>query len=102
MRRTPAVFREPRDVLSLLAIWILDGGQAIAALGRADRIWLLTAGVAWRIFTKDMPAGSSKVSLAYYIGVSVFLVLVLHLIPGQGFRARWCESRRGVETPPPL
>jgi Zn-dependent protease len=94
------------NALNLIPIWILDGGQAIAALGRADRIWLLTAGlalwlllgegvfflvaagVAWRIFTKDMPARSSKLSLAYYVSVLVFLGLVLHLIPGQGFQAR--------------
>jgi Zn-dependent protease len=94
------------NVLNLIPIWILDGGQAIAALGRADRIWLLTAalalwlslgegvfflvgvGVAWRIFTKDMPAQSSKSSLAYYGAVLLFLGLVLRLIPGQGFQAR--------------
>jgi Zn-dependent protease len=94
------------NVLNLIPIWILDGGQAIAALGRTDRIWLLTAalalwlllgegifflvaaGAAWRIFTKDMPARSSKLSLAYYVSVLAFLGLVLHLIPGQGFAAR--------------
>lgn len=94
------------NVLNLIPIWILDGGQAIAALGKTDRIWLLTAGLAlwlllgeavfflvaasaaFRIFTKDTPAQSSKWSLAYYVSVLAFLGLVLHLIPGQGFSAR--------------
>jgi Zn-dependent protease len=94
------------NVLNLIPIWILDGGQAIAALGQTDRVWLLTsalaiaalsgelgfllvaAGAAWRIFTKDMPAQSSKLSLAYYVSVLVFLGLVLHLIPGQGIAVR--------------
>jgi len=93
------------NLLNLTPIWILDGGSAIAALGQTDRVWLLTltlamaalfgewgyvlvaAGIAWRIFTKDMPAQSSKVSLAYYVSVLAFLGLVLHLIPGQGFTA---------------
>ena len=91
------------NLLNLIPIWILDGGQAIAALGQTDRVWLLTstlamaalfgelgfllvaAGVAWRIFTKDMPAQSSKRSLAYYVCVLAFFGLVLRLLPGQGF-----------------
>jgi Zn-dependent protease len=94
------------NVLNLAPIWILDGGQAIAALGQLDRILLLTAGLAlwlllgegvffivaactaFRLFTKDMPLRSSRLSLAYYITVLAFLGLVLHLIPGQGFQAR--------------
>jgi len=94
------------NVLNLIPIWILDGGQAIAALGKTDRIWLLTAGLAlwlllgesvfflvaacaaFRIFTKDMPARSSKLSLAYYVSVLTFLGLVLHLIPGLGAMPR--------------
>ncbi len=93
------------NVLNLAPIWILDGGQAIAALGQFDRILLLTAGLAlwlllgegvffivaacaaWRVFTKDMPQQSSKLSLVYYVTVLVFLGLVLRLIPGQGFQA---------------
>jgi Zn-dependent protease len=94
------------NVLNLVPIWILDGGQAIAALGKTDRLWLLTAGLAlwlllgegvffivaagaaWRLFTKDMPAQSSRASLAYYVSVLAFLGLLLRLIPGQGFTAR--------------
>jgi Zn-dependent protease len=94
------------NVLNLIPIWILDGGQAVAALGKTDRLWLLTAGLAlwlllgegvfflvaagaaWRLFTKDMPAQSSRASLAYYVSVLVFLGLLLRLIPGQGFNAQ--------------
>lgn len=91
------------NVLNLIPIWILDGGQAAAALGKMDRIWLLTAGLAlwlllgegvfflvaagaaWRLFTKDMPAQSSRLSLAYYLGVLACLGLILHVVPGRGF-----------------
>lgn len=91
------------NVLNLIPIWILDGGQAIAALGKTDRIWLLTAGLAlwlllgegvfflvaagaaWRLFTKDMPAQSSRVSLAYYLGVLACLGIILRVVPGHGF-----------------
>jgi Zn-dependent protease len=90
------------NVLNLAPIWILDGGQAVAALNQFDRIVLLTAGLAlwlllgegvfvivaacaaFRLFTKDAPMRSSKLSLAYYVTVLVFLGLVLHLIPNQG------------------
>jgi|SRR5579862_8979797 len=92
------------NVLNLAPIWILDGGQAIAALGQFDRILLLTAclalwllmgeGVffivaacaAFRLFTKDSPQRSSRISLAYYVTVLVFLGLVLRLVPVQVFQ----------------
>ena len=91
------------NVLNLIPIWILDGGQAIAALGKMDRVWLLTAGLvlwlllgegvfflvaagaAWRLFTKDVPAQSSWPSLAYYVAVLACLGLILHIVPGHGF-----------------
>lgn len=90
------------NVLNLIPIWILDGGQAVAALGKSDRIWLLTAGLAfwllfsegvfflvaagaaYRLFTKDVPAQSSRVSLAYYVAVLGFLALILRIVPGHG------------------
>ena len=91
------------NVLNLIPIWILDGGQAALALGKTDRFWLLTAGLAlwlvlgegifalvaagavWRLFTKDMPVKSSRISLAYYVGVLACLGLVLYIVPGHGF-----------------
>src|SRR5262249_35760408 len=87
------------NVLNLALIWILDGGQAIAALDLFDRVVLVTATLAlwlllgevifvvvaacavFRLFTRDAPARSSKISLAYYVAVLVFLGLVLRLIP---------------------
>jgi len=90
------------NVLNLIPIWILDGGQATLALGKMDRLWLLTAGLAlwllvgegvfflvaagaaWRLFTKDMPAQSSRLSLAYYLGVLACLGIVLRMVPGHG------------------
>jgi Zn-dependent protease len=90
------------NVLNLIPVWILDGGQAVAALGKMDRIWLLTAGLvlwlllgegifflvaagaAFRLFTKDMPAQTSRVSLAYYLGVLACLAIILRIVPGHG------------------
>jgi Zn-dependent protease len=93
------------NILNLIPIWILDGGQAIAALGKFDRIWLLTAGLilwlllgegvfflvaagaGYRLFTKDMPQQSSRLSLAYYLAVLAFLALILRIVPGHGINA---------------
>lgn len=90
------------NVLNLIPIWILDGGQAVAALSKIDRIWLLTAGLilwlvvgegvfflvaggsAYRLFTKDMPAQSNRLSLAYYLVVLACLGAILRIVPGHG------------------
>jgi Zn-dependent protease len=89
------------NVLNLIPIWILDGGTAVTALGRTERFILLAvglalclflsetvfllvaAGAAYRAFTKDIPAKSSTMITAYYIGVMVCLALVLYIVPGQ-------------------
>jgi Zn-dependent protease len=94
------------NVLNLIPVWILDGGQAALALGRTARFWLLTAGLAlwlvlgegifalvaagtaWRLFTKDMPEKSNRTSLAYYVGVLACLGIVLYIAPGHGFGGR--------------
>jgi Zn-dependent protease len=93
------------NVLNLIPVWILDGGQAISALSKTDRIVLLTAclalwlfigegvfflvagGAAWRLFTKDMAPHSSIRTTAYYVAVLLFLAIVLRVIPGEGFTA---------------
>jgi len=91
------------NVLNLIPVWILDGGQAIKALNKSDRLWLLTAclalwlflgegvfflvagGFLWRLFTKDMAPHSSLRIALYYVAVLALLGVVLHSIPGNGF-----------------
>jgi len=91
------------NVLNLIPVAILDGGQAISALSKSDRLWLLTAcvafwaifgesifflvalGVVWRLFTKDMAPSSSLRTLGYYVALLALLGVVLHKIPGYGF-----------------
>ena len=94
------------NILNLIPVWILDGGQATSALGKTDRIWLLTAALAfwllvgegvfflvaggfvYRLFTKDMPPQSSRFILAYYIAVLACLGLILYIAPGHGFTSK--------------
>lgn len=91
------------NVLNLIPVWVLDGGQAIAALSKNERIvllmacllvWLIagegvfflvSAGIVWRLFTKDMPAQSSHVATAYYAVVLACLGALLRFLPGHGF-----------------
>jgi Zn-dependent protease len=91
------------NILNLIPVWILDGGQAIRALSKTDRLWLLTAclalwlflgegvfflvagGAAWHLFTKDMAPHSSVRTSAYSVAVLGFLGIVLRAIPGSGF-----------------
>lgn len=93
------------NVLNLIPVWILDGGQATTALNKFDRMWLLTAclalwlflgegvfflvagGFVWRLFTKDMAPRSSLRTTLYYIAVLGLLAVVLRTIPGHGFEA---------------
>lgn len=87
------------NVLNLIPVWVLDGGQAIAALNRDERIivavaavlcaaffgqplfLLVAAGAAYRLFTKDFPATSSHAITAYYVLVLVGLGLVIAQAP---------------------
>ena len=101
------------NVLNLIPVWILDGGQAANALGRPERmlllgaalaLWLVTgegifflvaAGTMWRIVVKDGAKSGSRIidarparpdwsTLAYYVAVLAALALVLHTLPGKG------------------
>lgn len=91
------------NVMNLIPVWILDGGQATNAVGRTGR-WailasallfalffeegaflLVAAGAAWRLFTKDLPAVPSHRTAAYFIGIMCFLGLVLRAVPGHAF-----------------
>lgn len=103
LARTGAVL----NVLNLIPIWMLDGGQAAHALGRFARaallalalgIWLVSnqaiyllvgAGAVWRLFARSLPEENGEPvegwdTLLYYATVLILLAVVLHTIPGQG------------------
>jgi Zn-dependent protease len=89
------------NVLNLIPIWVLDGGQAIPALSKTGRIVLLCSclvlsiflkepifllvagGAAYRLFDKPMPIGPSRITTAYFVAVLTALGLVLWLVPMQ-------------------
>lgn len=87
------------NVLNLIPIWVLDGGQAIAALNKAERIILATAalllaivfgqgifllvagGAGYRLFTKDIPEQPSHAATAYYLAVLTAFAFILKIAP---------------------
>jgi Zn-dependent protease len=87
------------NVLNLIPIWVLDGGQAIAALDKSERIilsaaavllailfsqplfLLVAAGAAYRVFTKDMPATPSHAATVYYLVLMAALGYLVQLAP---------------------
>ena len=91
------------NLLNLIPVWVLDGGQAAIALGKRERVVLLVAslvlwialgerafiavalGTGWRLFTKDLPPRPSWGTLAYFLAVLAGLGVVLRVMPGQGF-----------------
>jgi Zn-dependent protease len=95
LARTGAVI----NILNLIPVWMLDGGQAAAALGRPERLvllagalalWLFTGeaifflvalGALWRVFTKDLPSRADWKTLAYYCAVMTALGITLMTVP---------------------
>jgi Zn-dependent protease len=91
------------NLLNLIPVWVLDGGQAVLALSKAERFVLLTAclalwlmfgenvfflvalGAGWRLFTKDLPSHPSPMMTAYFVAVLASLGFIMWLMPGQGF-----------------
>jgi Zn-dependent protease len=92
------------NVLNLIPVWVLDGGQAALALSKMERVVLLTAGLAlWLIFGQgvfflvaagaayraffsgDLPAHPSRITTVYFVAVLTALGIIMHLMPGQGF-----------------
>lgn len=89
------------NILNLTPVWVLDGAQAVAALGRSERFVLLAAclvcwlflgegifvlvaaGTVYRLFTKDLPPQPSPPTTAYFVGVLACLAAVLWMTPGQ-------------------
>jgi len=94
------------NVLNLIPVWSLDGGQAALALSKLERIGLLTlcialwvvlgesifflvaAGAAYRVFTKDLPAHPSRATALYFAILLTCLGLVMWALPGRGFGVR--------------
>ncbi len=91
------------NVLNLIPVWALDGGQAALPLSKAERVGLLIAGVALGLvlrqnifflvalgagyrafFAGDLPAHSSRATTAYFIAVLTALGVLIRLMPGQG------------------
>ncbi len=94
------------NVLNLIPVWVLDGGQAALALSKGERIFLLTSclalwlllgesmfflvalGAAYQVFfAGDLPPQPSRVTAAYFVLVLAALGVILRLMPGQGFGA---------------
>ena len=94
------------NLLNLIPVWVLDGGQAVLALSKMDRIVLLTACLAlWLLLGENMfflvalgagyqaffagglPARPSRSTIIYYLAVLTALGVVLRLMPGQGLRS---------------
>lgn len=91
------------NVVNLVPVFILDGGQAVLALSKIERALLLAASVAlaallwqatflfvaagmlWRLFTHDEPAQGSRAMTAYYAGVLAALAFVMWIMPGADF-----------------
>ena len=89
------------NILNLTPVWVLDGAQAVAALGRSERFVLLAAclvcwlflgegifvlvaaGTVYRLFTKDLPPQPSPPITAYFVGVLACLAAVLWMTPLQ-------------------
>jgi Zn-dependent protease len=90
------------NLLNLIPIWVLDGGQTIAALDKNERIalaiaavllaalfgqplfLLVAAGAAYRVFTKDLPATPSYGVAVYYLLLLVGLGVLMQLAPRPG------------------
>jgi Zn-dependent protease len=91
------------NILNLIPIWVLDGGQAAEALSKLERIGLLTLclglwlllgervfflvaiGAGYRIFTKDLPPKPSLATSIYFALVLIGLGLILKIVPIPAF-----------------
>jgi len=95
------------NLVNLIPVPILDGGNAARALSKIERIvlfasclalWLLTSegpllfvalGFGYQIFlARDFPAHPSRKTTVYFIGVLTVLAALLRVLPTQGFGVR--------------
>ena len=91
------------NLLNLIPVWILDGGQAVLALSKGERVFLLTAclalwlvldqkmffllalGAAYQIFFGgDLPPQPSRATTLYYVAVLTALGVIIKFLPGTG------------------
>ncbi len=91
------------NLLNLIPVWVLDGGQAVLALSKMERIVLFTACLAlWLLLGENMfflvalgagyqaffggglPASPSRATTIYYIALLTALGIILRMLPGQG------------------
>jgi Zn-dependent protease len=89
------------NLLNLIPVWVLDGGQAVVALSRAERIVLLTGCLAlWLLLGENMfflvalgagyqaffaghlPPRPSRATTVYYLAVLIALGGIIRLMPG--------------------
>lgn len=91
------------NLLNLTPVFILDGGQAAAALGRPQRVFLLivsvvmwkltseklylvvAAGALFRSIGADAPETPSTKMTIYFVALMILLGVVMYLVPGNGF-----------------
>jgi Zn-dependent protease len=95
------------NLLNLIPVWALDGGQAALALSKMERIVLLIAslglwmalgqrlfllvalGAGYRaFFAADLPPHPSRATTIYYVVVLAALGIIIRLMPGQGLGLR--------------
>ena len=95
------------NLLNLIPVWVLDGGQAVLALSKTERVVLLTACLAlWLVLGENMfflvalgagyqaffagglPARPSRATTIYYLAVLTALGVIVKLLPGQGIGVR--------------
>jgi Zn-dependent protease len=92
------------NLLNLIPIWVLDGGQAVLALNRLQRglllltcilffaitsqgVYLLVAaGMVYRLFTKDQPTEPSSRTMVFFMSLLFALGALLKLLPPQPTR----------------
>jgi Zn-dependent protease len=91
------------NLLNLIPVWVLDGGQAALALSKAERLVLMAAcgvlglalgqrlfllvglGAGYRaFFAKDLPSHPSRATTVYFVVVLTALGVIIRLMPGQG------------------
>jgi Zn-dependent protease len=90
------------NILNLIPIWVLDGGQAASVLDRFQRLLILTAaivlwmalnetvfllvgaGAAWRAFSRDAASEPNASILKYFLFLLIALGLTMYAMPGHG------------------